>query len=318
MFCSPKKIAENQSNQSPIYQSRLHLDCTNGGNPRAIEWNATGMHQLWEHCNPGSIWPIDGQSIQNWGFQLWFAINPNLTADRHDWALTRGQVQTDAWDPLQSSRGPTIQNTRSPGLSQSWCNRWSRLLQSTRLHRNSRYLQSCYNSYRLPFDWTLIRKWAQGFRLRRLLRIRERTIAMLIQSSTITRIDEGLCSSKESLDNRPILAQSIQFWKFDQQSGNPRAIAQNLAILEHFQNCMIAIPPDRGWIASCMERFSLQTILWSFCNLSTIRKSCCNSMVPHNFHTIEDCPPITMQIRNPAANYGPVSAVLSWLTGIAK
>ena len=180
------------------------------------------------------------------------------------------------------------------------------------------YLQSCYNSDRLPFDWTLIRKWAQGFRLRRLLRIRERTIAMLIQSSTITRIDEGLCSSKESLDNPPILAQSIQFWKFDQQSGNPRAIAQNLAILEHFQNCMIAIPPDRGWIASCMERFSLQTILWSFCNLSTIRKSCCNSMVPHNFHTIEDCPPITMQIRNPAANYGPVSAVLSWLTGIAK
>ena len=164
MFCSPKKIAENQSNQSPIYQSRLHLDCTNGGNPRAIEWNATGMHQLWEHCNPGSILPIDGQSIQNWGFQLWFAINPNLTADRHDWALTRGQVQTDAWGPLQSSRGPTIQNTRSPGLSQSWCNRWSRLLQSTWLHRNSRYLQSCYNSDRLPFNWTLIRKWARGFR----------------------------------------------------------------------------------------------------------------------------------------------------------
>ena len=33
-------------------------------------------------------------------------------------------------------------------------------------------------------------------------------------------------------------------------------------------------------------------------------------MEPHNFHTIGDCPPI--------ANYGPVSAVLSWLTGIAK
>ena len=100
MFCSPKKIAENQSNQSPIYQSRLHLDCTNGGNPRAIEWNATELHQLWERCNLGSIWPIDGQSIQNWGFQLWFAINPNLTADRHVWALTRGQVQTVAWGSL--------------------------------------------------------------------------------------------------------------------------------------------------------------------------------------------------------------------------
>ena len=136
MFCSPKKIAENQSNQSPIYQSRLHLDCTNGGNPRAIEWNATELHQLWEQCNLGSIWPIDGQSIQNWGFQLWFAINPNLTADRHVWALTRGQVQTDALGPLQSSRGPPIQNTRSPGLLQSWCNRWSRLLQSTQLQIN--------------------------------------------------------------------------------------------------------------------------------------------------------------------------------------
>ena len=311
MFCSPKKIAENQSNQSPIYQSRLHLDCTNGGNPRAIEWNATELHQLWEQCNLGSIWPIDGQSIQNWGFQLWFAINPNLTADRHVWALTRGQVQTDAWGPLQSSRGPTIQNTRSPGLSQSWCNRWSRLLQSTRLHRNSGYLQSCYNSDRLPFDWTLIRKWAQGFRLRRLLRIRERTIAMLIQSSTITRIDEGLCSSKESLDNPPILAQSIQFWKFDQQSGNPRAIAQNLAILGHFQNCMIAIPQIAdGLHHAWSDSNSIQKILWSFCNPSTISKSCCNSMEPHNFHTIGDCPPI--------ANYGPVSAVLSWLTGIAK
>ena len=34
---APKKIVENQSYQSPIYQSQLHhLDCTNGGNPRAI------------------------------------------------------------------------------------------------------------------------------------------------------------------------------------------------------------------------------------------------------------------------------------------
>ena len=35
----------------------------------------------------------------------------------------------------------------------------------------------------------------------------------VIQSSTIMRIDEGLCSSNESLDKPPILAQSIQFWK---------------------------------------------------------------------------------------------------------
>ena len=74
---------------------------------------------------------------------------------------------------------------------------------------------------------------------------------------------------------------------------------------------MIAIPQIAdGLHHAWSDSNSIQKILWSFCNPSTISKSCCNSMEPHNFHTIGDCPPI--------ANYGPVSAVLSWLTGIAK
>ena len=78
---------------NPINPQFTYSDCTWIVQMGAIEWNATEMRQLWEQCNLGSIGPINGQSIENWGFQLRFAI----TTDCRVWALTRGQAQTDAW-----------------------------------------------------------------------------------------------------------------------------------------------------------------------------------------------------------------------------
>ena len=199
MFCSPKKIAENQSNQSPIYQSRLHLDCTNGGNPRAIKWNATELQQLWEQCNLGSIEPINGQSRQNWGFHLWFAINPNLTADRRVWALTRGQAQTDAWGSfaiLSVPRNPPYTLSRVVTiLMQSMISSFAIHPIALQFQIFAILLQFRIFAILLQFRQIALRlnpdpKMSMRFQaapmmLRQLLRLQERIIAMLIQWSNL-------------------------------------------------------------------------------------------------------------------------------------